>query len=134
VALSGRGWAGLSAALGGWARPRARHVAVALEPYRVRPYVQLLNTSAWLLYESDLDPERSHAEFLAYLLVHGDRMAVTGEVTLGGLHTAAYWFGRDEAQRAAFAGAAQRSTRPDAQAFRLLAAAIGWLGELRHDG
>src|SRR5262249_46013069 len=39
----------------GWVRPRRRHVAVVRDPLSVRPYVQLLNTSAWLLYECDLD-------------------------------------------------------------------------------
>jgi len=32
-----------------------------------------------MLYASDFDPERSHAELVAYLLVHGDARALTGE-------------------------------------------------------
>jgi hypothetical protein len=116
-----------------WVAPRVRHVAVVREPLSVRPYVQLLNTSAWLLYESDVDPVRSHPEFLAYVLAHGDRMAVSGEVTTAAVHTAAWWLERSDAECGAFAAAAERSSRPDAGAFRALAGALGWLRELRHE-
>jgi hypothetical protein len=116
-----------------WGTPRLRHVVLVRGPLTVRPYAQLLNTSAWLLYENDFDPEASHAEFAAYLLVHGDRMAQTGEVTMAAVRDAAYWFDRTDAERAAFTAAAERSSRPDADAFRALAKAIDWLRELRHE-
>src|SRR5437016_2571202 len=64
-----------------WPPPRRRHVAIVTEPLAVRPYAQLLNTTAWTLHASDFDPDRSHPEFAAYLLALGDRMALTGEVT-----------------------------------------------------
>jgi len=38
-----------------WPAPRLRHVAVVGDAFSVRPYVQLLNTSAWTLYESDFE-------------------------------------------------------------------------------
>jgi hypothetical protein len=117
-----------------WAAPRLRHVAVAAGAHAVRPYAQLLNTSAWMLYESDLDPGISHPEFAAYLLVHGDRMAHTGEVTTAALHNAAYWFERTEPECAAFAAAAARAQRPDAAAFQALAAALPWMRRLYDDG
>jgi hypothetical protein len=113
-----------------WPPPRLRHVAVVADPLAVRPYAQILNTTSWTLYDCDLDPSVSHPELVAYLLVHGDRLAVLGEVTLAALHDAAYWFERDQADRAAFAAAAERSTRPDAAAFRALARAGEWLREL----
>lgn len=117
----------------GWAPPRLRHVAVVRDPRAVQPYASLLNTSAWTLYECDLDPASSHAELVAYLLVHGDRVATLGEVTMAALHDAAYWFERGDGECAAFAAAAARSTRPDAAAFQALAGALPWLRELRHD-
>jgi len=116
-----------------WPSPRIRHVALVSDPLSVRPYAQLLNVSAWTLYASDCDPESSDPEFAAYLLVHGDRMALTGEVTLAALHNAAYWFDRTDAECAAFAAAAARSARPDADAFRALAAALPWLRQLYHE-
>ncbi len=55
-----------------------------------------------------------------------------GEVTMAALHHAAWWLERDDAECAAFAAAAARSARPDADAFRLLAAALPWLRRLGH--
>src|SRR5262245_24502578 len=39
--------AALAARTRTWMAPRLRHVAVVADPASVRPYVQLLNTSAW---------------------------------------------------------------------------------------
>ncbi len=112
--------------------PRLRHIAVIVEPDAVRPYVQLLNTSAWTLYADDLDPDHSHPELVAYLLAHGDRMTQTGEVTQAAVATAAWWLERDDDECAAFVAAAERSHRPDADAWRALAAALPWLRRLHH--
>jgi hypothetical protein len=116
-----------------WMPPRLRHVGVVTEPGTVRPYVQLLNTSAWLLYASDFDPERSDPEFTSYLFAHGDRMALTGEVTLAALHDAAWWLERSDEECAAFAAASARSPRPDAAGYLALASALPWLRRLRHE-
>src|SRR5882672_9949712 len=125
--------AALAARTRTWLPPRRRHVALVTDPLSVRPYVQLLNSSAWMLYEADFDPALSHPEFAAYLLVHGDHMAVSGEVTTAAAQTAAWWLERTDEECEAFAAAAKRSSRPDAAAFRGLAGAIGWLRQLRHE-
>ena len=118
----------------GWIAPRVRHlVAVAGDPLGVRPYVQLLNTSAWLVWGDDVDPERSHPELLAWLLALGDRMAMSGEVTTAAVHAAAWWLERTDAECAAFAAAAARSGRPDAVALRATAEALPWLRRLHHE-
>ncbi|MGH7895029.1 MAG: hypothetical protein ACREQL_10185 [Candidatus Binatia bacterium] len=116
-----------------WPAPRRRHVAVALQPDAVRPYVQLLNTSAWLIYACDVDPTVGHPEFLAYLLAHGDWMALTGEVSTAAVQSAAWWLERTEEECVAFAAAAARSTRPDAAAFTAVADALPWLRRLHHE-
>lgn len=116
-----------------WAAPRIRNVAILGEFDAVRPYVQLLNTSAWTVFEADFDPETSHVEFAAYLLVYGDRLAETGEVTMAALRDAAYWFDRTDEECGAFAAAAAESARPDASAFRALAKATRWLRQLYHE-
>jgi hypothetical protein len=116
-----------------WPAPRLRHIAVVADPGMVRPYVQLLNTSAWMLYDCDLDPDRSDPELVAYLLTLGDRLALSGEVATAPLHAAAYWFERTPAETAAFSAAAARSSRPDAAALRAVAVALEWLRELRHE-
>ena len=102
--------AALAARTTTWAPPRLRHCGLVTDPLAVLPYAQLLNTSAWTLYDSDFDPACSNAEFGAYLLAHGDRMARTGEVTVAALHNAAYWFERTDDECAAFADAAARAT------------------------
>ena len=123
----------LAARASTWSPPRLRHVAVVSDPLSVRPYAPLLNTGAWTLYDADLDPALSHPEFAAYLLVHGDRLAATGEVTMAALRDAAYWFERSDEEIAAFAAAASRSRRLDAEAYRALGAAARWLRELGHE-
>jgi hypothetical protein len=115
-----------------WAPPRLRHIAVLREPLAIHPYAQLLNVSAWTFHDCDLDPDRSHAELVAYLLAHGERMARTGEVTTAALYTAAWWLARNDAECAAFQAAAAASTRPDAAALQALAEALPWIRQLRH--
>lgn len=116
-----------------WMPPRVRHVAVVTSESGVRPYAQLLNTSAWTLHACDFDPSLSHPELGAYLFAHGDRMALSGEVTLASLHNAAWWLERSDEECAAFAAAAERSRRPDAEGFRAIARALPWLRRLRHE-
>lgn len=116
-----------------WMPPRIRHAAIVTAENGVRPYAQLLNTSAWTLYVGDFDPACSHPELGAYLFAHGDRMALAGEVTLAALHNAAWWLERSDEECAAFAAAAAHSRRPDAAGFRAIGAALPWLRRLRHE-
>jgi len=113
--------------------PRLRNVAVVGEPESVRPFGQMLNQSTWTMFDADFDPALSHPELVAYLLVHGDRLVQIGEVTFAPVHLAPYWFERSPAERDAFARAAALSPRPDAGTYRAIAAALGWLRELRHE-
>lgn len=115
-----------------WSPPRLRNIAVVDAATAIPPYVQLLNTSTWTLFDCDFDSE-SNAELVAYLLVQGDRMAITGEVTMAAIHNAAYWFDRSVGELAQFVAAARRSRRPDAPAYAALADATGWLRLLHHE-
>src|SRR5262249_40172515 len=110
-----------------------RHVAVATQADAVRPYAQLLNTSAWLLYAPDVDPATSHPEFLAYVLALGDRMARSGEVATAPVQAAAWWPDRTAGRCAASAAAPARSPRPDAAALAAVADALPWLRDLHHE-
>ena len=60
-------------------------------------------------------------------------MALTGEVTLAAARSAAWWLERTDEECAAFAGAAARSTRPDAEAWRAIATSLPWLRQLHHE-
>lgn len=124
--------AGLARRTRTWPAPRRRHVAVVTQPDAVRPYVQLLNTSAWLVYSADVDPATSDPELLAFVLALGDRMAERGVVATAVVHAAAWWFERTDQECAAFAAAAARSTRPDAAAYVAVADALPWLRRLFH--
>ena len=137
VALFDTGWARYwqrSAALARrtrtWPAPRRRHVAVVTQPDAVRPYVQLLNTTAWLVYAADVDPATSHPELLAYVLALGDRMALSGRVDVAAVQAAAWWPERTDEECDDFAAAAARSTRPDAAAYVAVADAFTWLRRL----
>ncbi|MEW6272449.1 MAG: hypothetical protein AB1689_24465 [Thermodesulfobacteriota bacterium] len=132
IALYSRRLEDLARRCGTLAPPRLRSVAVVADADAVRPYAPMLNVGAWTLYECDLDPEHSHVELVAYLLAHGDRMAESGEVTLVGVHLAAWWLERSAEERAAFQRAADASRRPDADVYRAIAAALPWLREVRH--
>jgi hypothetical protein len=115
-----------------WPAPRRRHVAVVTQPDAVRPYVQLLNTTAWLVYAADVDPATSHPELLAFVLALGDRMARSGHVDTAAVQTAAWWLDRTDEECDDFAAAAARSTRPDAAAYVAVADALPWLRRLHH--
>lgn len=123
----------LAARTRSWVAPRLRHVAVVEDPLSVRPYAQLLNTSAWTVYGADLDPHASDPELFAYLLVLGDRMATSGQVAPAAVQTALWWLERTDEECDAFAEAARRSCRPDAGALCAVADALGWLRRLHHD-
>ncbi|MEE8312447.1 MAG: hypothetical protein V3R77_09320, partial [Candidatus Binatia bacterium] len=113
-----------------WPRPRIRNIGVASDGTLLRPYAQVLNTSTWTLYHCDLDPELSHSELVAFLLVVGDWMSATGEVTQAPMRAAAWWLEAGDVACASFAAAAERSARPDAAAVRAVAQALPWLRRL----
>ncbi len=116
-----------------WPAPRIRNIAIVDNDTAIPPYVQLLNTSTWTLFDCDFDPATSSTELVAYLLAHGDRMSVTGEATMAAVRNAAYWFDRTDQEVADFQRGARATVRPDAAAFHALADAIPWLRELHHE-
>lgn len=123
----------LAEKLRSWPPPRLRNIAILDSTTAIPPYVQLLNTTTWTLFDCDFDATVSSVELLAYLLVHGECMSVTGEVTHAALLNAPYWFDRTEAEVAEFRRGARASTRPDSEAFRQLADALAWLRRLHHE-
>lgn len=112
--------------------PRLRSIGVVRDPDSVRPYAQILNESTCSLYLDDLDPEHSHAEFVAYLLAFGERAAETSDILRVAVHLAPWWFDRSDDECAAFARAAENAARPDAEIFRAIADSLPWLRSLRH--
>jgi len=115
-----------------WPSPRLRNVGVVADGSALRPYAQVLNTSTSMLHDCDLDPALSCPELVAYLLVLGDWMSMTGEVTQAPMRSAVWWFDADDEMCRRFGEAARRSTRPDAGMLAAVADATTWLRELRH--
>lgn len=113
-----------------WFAPRPTNVLVVRDAAAVAPYVVPFAGTSSLLYLSDLD---TAPEFVAYLLVHNERLPLVG--SLRGSHVAnlSYWLLADAQERAAFARAAAVARRPDAAAFAALAGALAWIDGAWHD-
>ena len=114
---------------GSWFPPRPTNLLIVSEPRGIVPYMEPFVGTSSMLYTSDLatDPE-----FVAYLLVHIERLALLRTVRATLLFNLSYWFDRDDPSRRAFAKAAARATRLDAGCFQALAGAFDWIDQLLH--
>ena len=112
-----------------WFPPRQTNLLIISEPRGILPYMEPFTGTSSLLYASDLD---THPEYVAYALVHVDRLALLGSVRSALVCNLSYWFDRDDASRSAFASAAARATRPDARCFTALADTFEWIDQLFH--
>ncbi len=112
-----------------WFPPRQANLLIISEQRGIFPYMEPFIGTSSLLYASDLN---THPEYVAYLLVHVDRLALLPSVRAALVCNLSYWFDRDDASRSAFASAAARAKRPDAQCFTALANAFDWIDQLLH--
>jgi hypothetical protein len=112
-----------------WFPPRQMNLLIISEPRGILPYMEPFTGTSSLLYASDLD---THPEYVAYALVHVDRLALLGSVRSAIVCNLSYWFDRDDASRSAFASAAACATRPDARCFTALADTFDWIDQLLH--
>lgn len=115
---------------GAWFAPRQTNLLVATEDGGVLPYLEPFAGTSSLLYLSDLD---THAEYVAALLLHMERLALVRSVRAAIISNLSYWFDRGADSRRAFADAAMRAQRPDAPGFVALADALAWVDDLLHD-
>ncbi len=112
-----------------WFPPRQTNLLIISEARGTVPYMDpFINTSS-VLYTSDLD---THPEYVAYMLVHTDRLAWLRSVRSALVCNLSYWLARDKASRSAFASAARAARRPDAPCFTALAGAFEWIDQLFH--
>ena len=112
-----------------WFPPRRTNLLIISEQRGIFPYMDPFSGTSSLLYKSDLN---THPEYIAYMLVHIERLALHGSVRASLVYNLSYWFDRDEASRTAFASAATHAKRPDAQCFIALAEAFKWIDQLLH--
>ncbi len=114
---------------GSWFPPRQTNLLIISEQRGIFPYMEPFIGTSSLLYASDLN---THPEYVAYMLVHVDRLALLPSVRAALVCNLSYWFDRDDASRSAFASAAARAKRPDARCFTALANAFDWIDQLLH--
>jgi hypothetical protein len=115
-----------------WFPPRRQNVCLVTDLEQTRPYYQPFNKNSWLLYASDFDPQRSSVELACYLFFHVERHFLTGSVAAAVVHNLSYWLTLDDDALVDFRAGAARCSRPDADAFRALAAALEWIPRLFH--
>ncbi|MDI1436871.1 hypothetical protein [Polyangium sorediatum] len=117
---------------GSWLPPRKANLLLATDPARVRPYAEPFLGTTWFLYASDLDPTRSHEEYVCYQLFHVERLAFLKALRAAVCFNLSYFLDRTENELHDFSRAASRATRPDAPAFVALARALPWIRTLYH--
>ena len=113
-----------------WFPPRGTNLLIVADPHAVTPYLEPFSGTSSMLYLSDLD---THPEYVAWLIVHMERLSLLGSVPATVAYNLSYWFDRDAASRTAFASAARRARRPDAAGFVAVAEAFAWIDDLLHD-
>jgi hypothetical protein len=114
---------------GSWFPPRQTNLLIAAEPRGILLYLEPFKNASSLLYVDDLE---SDAEYVAYLLIHMERLSLLRSPGAAVVHNLSYWFNRDEHARQAFAAAARRSRRPDAPCFIAVADSLTWVDGLVH--
>ncbi len=116
-----------------WRAPRVANLCIVQNPERTRPYSLPFSRTSLLLYESDFDPAVSNVEHAVYQLVHAERLSRTGDIGMTWIHDLSYLLARSTEEREAFADGCRTSLRPDADAFKALAARLPLLDHVRHD-
>ena len=115
-----------------WFPPRKQNVCVVIDERATRPYYQPFNKCSWLMYASDFDARSSHRELACYLFLHTERLGLAQNPAAAVAHNLGYWLLRSDDEVAAFADAASRCTRPDAEAFVALAKSLEWIRKMHH--
>lgn len=115
---------------GSWFAPRPTNVLIVTAPQDVPPYFEPFAGTSLLLYASDLD---THAEYVAFLFAHGERLAQLRALPAALVYNLSYWLERSNEERRAFTAAAQCAQRPDAPVFIHLAEVFAWLDAVYHN-
>lgn len=114
---------------GSWFPPRQVNLLIVSDAGAVPPYFDPFAGSSSLIYLSDLD---SHPEYVAYQLIHNERISLLHSMRAALICNLSYWLQRDDASRQAFRSAARQASRPDAAIFVQLGEALEWIGAIGH--
>jgi hypothetical protein len=113
-----------AAAPGTHAPPRLLNVLCITAADTTRPFFQPLPDMSAVVYAADLDPDLSTPEHAAFQLLFAERLGQSKRYGKALLASLPFLLSLDEAQTAAFIRGAERSTRPDAEMPRRLAALL----------
>jgi len=115
--------------------PRLSNIALLADSHQGHPYFRPFIGMSLVLYATDFDPESSSIEHAAYQLIVAERLGQTKRAGLAALEALPYLSSLSAEATADFCTGAARSKRPDAEAARLVAAALPvLLDKLRCDG
>lgn len=115
---------------GDWFPVRQTNLLIVENAGVASAYMRPFAGTSSLLYLSDLD---AGAEYVAYLLVHMERLELARSMRAAVIINQSYWFDRDESSRTQFVEGAARADRPDRLGFVAVGNALGWVDELLHD-
>ena len=118
-----------TAAPASWFPPRQTNLIIVSDASCVKPYFDPFGGTSSLLYLSDLD---THAEYVAYLLVHNERVGLLRSLRAALICNLSYWLAQDDSCRIEFSRAARQARRPDAAVFVQLSQAFDWIDALGH--
>ncbi len=107
-----------------WFPPRAQNVCIVTAPHVTRPYFQVFPQASWLLYHSDFDAVAGSPEYAIYQFFHAERLGLCDTLVDAFAHNLGYFLLRSDDEVARFGEQAAVSCRPDAAAFRQLAALL----------
>ncbi len=82
-----------------WFPPRRTNLLIAADAQPPRGHLEPFGGTSSLLYACDLD---THAEYVAALLIHMERLSLLRSVPATVTFNLSYWFDRDAAERRAF--------------------------------
>jgi hypothetical protein len=116
-----------------WFPPRKQNLCIITDRSTTRPYYQPFNRNSWTLYHDDFDLESSSVELAAFLMLQVERFYLSRSIVVAVAHSLSYFLSLDDEALSDFRAGAERATRPDADAYRALAAALPWIGRLFHD-
>lgn len=116
-----------------WFPPRIQHICLVTDSELIRPYFQPFNKNSWLLYLDDFDPASSSIEFAAYQFLHVERMWLLGRLDPVMYTNLSYFLTLSAEQVEDFITGCRRNTRPDSDAFQILADSMPSIRKLYHD-
>jgi len=115
---------------GSWFPPRQINLLLISDKDQVSPYLEPFPNVSCTLYLSDLD---THPEYVAYMLVHAERLSMLHSVGPTLTYNQSWWLLCDNDTIEHFKEGVRKAQRPDAAIFALVAQSLTWVDKLLHN-